>query len=75
MKKRKKNRHGLITLRSLTNSVVPMRELELSKAVPSKDGDYDALPSFNAKVSWGQSWELFKFTPVMFGKEHPIEKA
>ena len=70
MKKRKINRHGLVTL---TNGVVSMKGLVLSNAVPSKGRDDDATTLFDAKLSWGQSYALFTF--VMCGKEHPVEKA
>ena len=70
MKKRKLNKHGLVTL---SNGVVSMRELVLSNAVPSKGRDDDAMTLFNAKLSWGQAYALC--TLVMCGKEHPVEKA
>ena len=70
VKKRKINRNGLVTL---TNGVVSMRELVLSSAVPTKGRDDDARTLFGAKLSWGHSYALF--TLVMFGKEHPVEKA
>ena len=62
VKKRKVNKHGLVTL---TNGVVSMRELALSIAVPSKCRDDGASTLFNATLSWGQAC----------GKDHPIEKA
>ena len=70
MKKRKLNRHGLVTL---TSGVVSMRELGLSIAVPSKCRDDNALTLFNATLSWGQAYALC--TLVMCGKDHPVEKA
>ena len=70
VKKRKINRHGLVTL---TNGVVSMKGLVLSNAVPSKGRDDDAMTFFDAKLCWGQSYALF--TLVMCGKEHPVEKA
>ena len=70
VKKRKLNRHGLVTL---TSGVVSMRELGLSIAVPSKCRDDDALTVFNAKLSWGQAYALC--TLVMCGKDHPVEKT
>ena len=70
MKKRKINRHGVVTL---TNGVVSMKGLVLSTAVPSKGSDDDAMTLFDAKLSWGQSYALF--TLVMCGKEHPVKWA
>jgi len=70
VKKRKVNKHGLVTL---TNGVVSMRELALSIAVPSKCRDDGALTLFNATLSWGQAYALC--TLVMCGKDHPVEKA
>jgi hypothetical protein len=70
VKKRKVNKHGLVTL---TNGVVSMRELALSIAVPSKCRDDGASTLFNATLSWGQAYALC--TLVMCGKDHPIEKA
>ena len=70
VKKRKINRHGLV---SLTNGVVSMKGLVLSNAVPSKGNDDDAMTLLDANLSWGQSYALF--TLVMCGKEHPVEKA
>jgi hypothetical protein len=51
-KKLKVNRHGLTTL---GNGVVSMRELELSKIIPSKDRYYEAATLFDCKLSWGQA--------------------
>ena len=48
MKKRKINRHGLVTP---TNGVVSMKGLVLSNAVPSKVRDDDAMTLFDAKLS------------------------
>jgi len=62
-----------ISVDSLTNGVVSMRELGLSIAVPSKCRDDDALTLFNATLSWGQAYALC--TLVMCGKDHPVEKA
>jgi len=70
VKKRKVNKHGLVTL---TNGVVSMRELALSIAVPSKCRDDGALTLFNATLSWGQAYALC--TLVMCGKDHPVVKA
>ena len=70
MKKRKINRHGLVTL---TNGVVSMKGLVLSNAVPSKGRDDDAMTLIDAKLSWGQSCVLF--TLVMCDREHPVEKG
>ena len=70
VKKRKINRHGVVTL---TNEVVSMKGLVLSKAVPSKGRDDDAMTLFDAKLSWGQSYALF--TLVMCDKEHRVVKA
>ena len=50
-----------------------MKGLVFSNPVPSKGRDDDAMTSFDAKLSWGQSYALF--TLVMCGKEHPVEKA
>ena len=69
VKKRKINRHGLVTL---TKGVVSMKGLVLSNAVPSKGRADDAMTLFDAKLSWGQFYALF--TLVMCGKEHPPEK-
>ena len=56
VKKRKINRNGLVTL---TNRVVSLRELILSRAVPTKGSDDDVHTLFDAKLSWGHSYALF----------------
>ena len=63
----------VLQVTTLLNGVVSMKDLQLSKAIGSKERDHDALPLFKTKLSWGQSFALF--TLVMCGKDNPIQKA
>jgi hypothetical protein len=69
-KKRKINKHGLITLQ---NGVVSMKGLDLADAVPSKYRDDEAPPLLGAKLSFGQAYALF--TLVKCGHQAPVEKV
>jgi hypothetical protein len=50
-----------------------MKSLNLSEAVPPKDRDDEALPLFEAKLSFGQAYTLM--TLVKRGHQPPIEKV
>jgi hypothetical protein len=66
---RKRSAHGL---ELLSNGVVSMRALELTKAMPTKARDPEAQKMFEANLTVSKAYSLFSL--VLYGKDQKTEK-